>query len=55
MVINDINAFGNINALLVEETSRYIIGRGNGEDIYYIVTKDDFEKNYFEKAKQVIF
>lgn len=55
VVINDINAFGNVNALLIEETSRYIIGRGNGEDIYYIVTKDDFEKSYFREAKRVTF
>ena len=55
LAVYNANGWGKNSVLLVEETSKYIIGRGNGSDIYYIVDKEDFEESYFQKSKEITF
>lgn len=55
MMINDIGVLGNKDALLVEETSDYVIGRANGDDVYYIVKRGILWKIILKGPRQLFF
>lgn len=39
---------------ILEETSKYLVGRSNGGGhVYYVVKKSDFEESYMEKVRKV--